>query len=430
MRWFLVLVAVMSLIYRPTSDGFPSDDNETALYSANKVVGDILPQGADEPFQRLVGTNGGGWLTTNTDPSVVGVDPLTLEDAPTGTDVGFAAPIRRYIQTSVLNGDFSQGPPDPSMPISDDNPLPYWTWTPDTLGTTIRWQADSAFGSGYIINPATLGSGTSDGRLWQMVPVPISQGQQYRVLLSVFGEATAASNTLLFQFYEKDGTTAIGSERSSAWPVAYDSELKIDAGLVPPKAAYLRVAIQFNFIAFLYISEVRVALLPAEATLGLKSRTSTTASITTSQTQVVGITIPANTFTVGSVYEFDIWGNVTSSAANTVTMRLRVGTTTLTGNIIANVAPTATTTASNNSFHLTGTVTVRTVGASGTIIGGIQFIGQDTQPFTVRLRASQETATVTVDTTVANILEATIVTGGATTSVTVQQASIRCVMAS
>jgi hypothetical protein len=35
-----------------------------------------------------------------------------------------------------------------------------------------------------------------------------------------------------------------------------------------------------------------------------------------------------------------------------------------------------------------------------------------------------------VDTTVANILEATIVTGGATTSVTVQQASIRCIMAS
>jgi hypothetical protein len=75
-------------------------------------------------------------------------------------------------------------------------------------------------------------------------------------------------------------------------------------------------------------------------------------------------------------------------------------------------------------------VTVRSVGASGTIIGGLQFIGQDTQPFTVRLRASQATATVSVDTTVANILEVTGVTGGATTSVTVQQATIKCVMAS
>ena len=430
MRWFLVPVAVMSLIYRPTSDGFPSDDNETALYSANRVVGDILPQGADEPFQRLTNTRGGGLLTTNSDPSVVGVDPLTLEDAPVGTDVGFAAPIRRFIQTGVLNGDFSQGPPDPSLPIGDDNPLPYWTWTPDD-DNSILWQADSAFGSGYVINPAPLVPGASPfGRLWQMVPVPISQGQQYRVLLSAWGENTAASNTLDWQFYEKDGSTTIGSELSSEWGVAYDSELKVDAGLVPPKAAYLRVGVSFSAAGRLYLGEVRAAFLPAEATVGLKSNTANTASITTTQTQVVGITIPANTFTAGSVYEFDIWGNVTSSAANTVTMRLRVGTTTLTGNIIANVAPTATTTASNNSFHLTGTVTVRTVGASGTIIGGIQFIGQDTQPFTVRLRASQETATVTVDTTVANILEATIVTGGATTSVTVQQASIRCIMAS
>jgi hypothetical protein len=68
-RWFLVLVAVMSLIYRPTSDGFPSDDNETALYSANKVVGDILPQGADEPFQRLTNMRRSGPMSGLPRPS-------------------------------------------------------------------------------------------------------------------------------------------------------------------------------------------------------------------------------------------------------------------------------------------------------------------------------------------------------------------------
>ena len=434
MRWFLVLVAVMSLIYRPTSDGFPSDDNETALYSANRVVGDILPQGADEPFQRLTNTRGGGLLTTNSDPSVVGVDPLTLEDAPVGTDVGFAAPIRRFIQTGVLNGDFSQGPPDPDMPISDDNPLPYWTWSENGSGQTLLWVEDTAYASGHKVEIVGTNAGTP-ATLSQFVPVPMSKGQQYRVLVSTFQENNNGGTGVFNmggQFYASDASTTIGSYLAGD-AVVGGGERRLDAGLVPATAAYIKITVTFDMANNSIpnaIGEVRVAFLPAEASLGLSSRTANTATITTTQTQVVGITIPANTFTAGSVYEFDIWGNVTSSAANTVTMRLRVGTTTLTGNIIANVAPTATTTASNNSFHLTGTVTVRSVGASGTIIGGIQFIGQDTQPFTVRLRASQETATVTVNTTVANILEATIVTGGATTSVTVQQATIRCVMAS
>lgn len=432
MRWFLVLVAVMSLIYRPTSDGFPSDDNETALYSANKVVGDILPQGADEPFQRLTDTvTGAGLFTTNSDPSVVGVDPLTGEDAPVGTDVGFGAAVRRYIQTGVLNGDFALPPPDTSLAIGDDNPLPYWTWEPGEAGQEAYSEANSATGSGRYIHITRKIGGTTYGSLSQIVPVPASAGQQFRVMFSMFEAATFGSSTpseLDVVFLKTDAATTTGDTRSRT--VIPGTEAKMDLGLVPTDAAYLSINFQPYADDEHDIREFRVAFIPAEATVGLKSNTANTATITTTQTQVVGITVPANTFTVGSVYEFDIWGNVTSSAANTVTMRLRVGTTTLTGNIIANVAPTATTTASNNSFHLTGTVTVRTVGASGTIIGGIQFIGQDTQPFTVRLRASQETATVTVDTTVANILEATIVTGGATTSVTVQQASIRCIMAS
>lgn len=414
MRWFLVLVAVMSLIYRPTSDGFPSDDNETALYSANKVVGDILPQGADEPFQRLTNTlTGSDLFTTNSDPSA--------------GDVGFVGSLRRGILSNVLNGDFADGPLYPDAPISDDNPLPYWTWTPAGLGESLRWVPDATYASGYRLDYVAGDPG--DSTLSQLVPVPMSRGQQWRVVGSTYGTLAAGAG-LSLQFVAIDKVTTIGDAIFRAF--VSGSETKVDAGLVPATAAYVQASYVFPGGASgdVDLGEVRVAFIPAEATLGLKSNTANVGAITTTQTQVVGITVPANTFTVGSVYEFDVWGNVTSSAANTVTMRLRVGTTTLTGNIIANVAPTATTTASNNSFHLTGTVTVRTVGASGTIIGGIQFIGQDTQPFTVRLRASQETATVTVNTTVANILEATIVTGGATTSVTVQQASIRCIMAS
>ena len=146
--------------------------------------------------------------------------------------------------------------------------------------------------------------------------------------------------------------------------------------------------------------------------------TANTSGITTTQTQVVGLTIPANTLTAGRTYRVTVSGTITSTVSNSVTLRCRIGTTTLTGNIVTSNAPNATTTASNDGFTWNALVTVRSTGASGTIIGESYFVGSNTQPFTVSSGHSGTTATVTVDTTVQNILEATIVTGAATTTVT------------
>lgn len=154
-------------------------------------------------------------------------------------------------------------------------------------------------------------------------------------------------------------------------------------------------------------------------------KAASSASITTSQTQVVGLAIPANTLEAGDVFRITAFGTCTSTVANAVTFRLRIGTTTLTGNILSTNNPTATTTASNDPFEIDALVTIRTTGASGTATGGQVMNGGATQPFGSATRTDQPTSTQTVDTTVANVLELTAVTAAGTTTVIFRQAVIQ-----
>jgi hypothetical protein len=409
------LLALLLLLVPVMGDGFPNDEDIPATFSANRVVGDVYPQGADAPGQQFVDT-------------IARVPLLSLNSDPSAGDVGFGSGLQRGIQTGVLNGDFSMPPPSLDEPISESNPLPYWTWEPDGAGYHIpTLTADSAYASGYklsIVRDAPSGAVTSN--IYQYVPVPRSQGQQYRVLLSMFQEGGAI---LRYQFYT-EAQVAIGSSVSTT--LGFASEIKVDAGLVPPTAAYIKVESPITSTGpfVVYIGEVRAAFLPAEASLGLGSLSATTGGITTTETQVKGITIPADTLVVGSVYKIEAWATMTSTAANVVTFRMRLGPTTLTGTVVDSINPTATTTASTDSFKVEALLTVRSVGATGTVTGGVSMFGGASQPFAVATRIDQLSSTVTIDTTVANILEFTAQTAAGTTTVTFRQAVITCLMAS
>jgi hypothetical protein len=152
-----------------------------------------------------------------------------------------------------------------------------------------------------------------------------------------------------------------------------------------------------------------------------------TAGITTTQTQVVGLTIPANTLTVGRTYRVTVSGTVTSSAVNVVTLRVRCGPTTLTGSILCAITPSSTNSASSDGFTFEALLTCRATGAGGTMIGEAFFVGGNSQPFGASVGHSNTTAPVTVDTTVQNVLEATIVTAAGTTTVTGRVAAIELV---
>jgi len=399
---------------------------------------------------RLVDSStGAGILTTNTDPNNVGVDPVTGADAPVGTDVGFGSMFRRLVHTNVINGDFGVAPPsgaysgsgDPTPYLIDSdsgsatyNPLPGWTWTPSTTSPQTAWiETTATAGSGSVFHSTKADPLTGAGILAQLIPVPASKGQQYRVLLSSYIQADIGSGStpdISYRFYRADATTAIGSVVTKQTNAGSAVETKVDVGLVPENAGYLFVYLTLPANDAFTIQEVRAAFLPAEASLGLKSNAAALGAITTTQTRVVGITVPAGSFTVGSTYRLTGYGVITSTVANAVTFRVRCGPTTLTGNIAGSRAPNATTTASADGFKVEFLFTVRSVGGSGSCIANGTTEGGPSQPFNTNSFVSGTTATVAVDTTVANELELTCVTAAGTTSVRFHQALIECVMAS
>lgn len=422
----LALLLVLPMGAR--GDGDWNDDDLPYTMATRLVSGDVLSD-ANLPLRLTDPTTGAGLFTTNTDPNAVGVDPLTGEDAPVGTDVGFGAALRRFVHTGVLNGDFALPPPDPSRPIDNtENPLPYWTWTPVDGTVELTSDTDSAYASGRTVTfRATGAAGAS--YLTQFVPVPLSRGQQYRALLSAF--MTKTYLILGYTYYQNDATSAIGTEKQVIGTT--DAEAQIDAGLVPTNAAYIRIRIQYlpDLADTSTIGEVRAAFLPAEATVGLSSRYTTTGAISTTETQVVGATIPANSLVAGSQYVLKAFGtlSVSGGVARTATFRLRVGPTTLTGATIESMNPTTTTTASGDGYMIEATLTIASTGATGDTYGTIEMNG-GSQPFAVGSRVDVSSAAVTIDTTVANVIELTAETSNAAATTTFRQAYIQCVMAS
>jgi hypothetical protein len=403
-----------------------------------EFVGDSVSDGFSGRITDPV--TGAGLFNPNLDPAEVGQDEDGNEYA-AGTDMSFGSAIRRQMHTNVINGDFSVLPPGgvDSLIVSDQNdadfnPLPGWTWTPATDGSqTLQVTADAAFASGYKLTAYANGLGSTKGTLDQWVAIPISQGQQYRVLLSMYGPNGSYSDTFDYRYYKADAATAAGLNVSVS-PVAGGSttETKVDAGLVPTNAAYIRVRLVVgNVVGSRSYAEVRCAFLPAEATLGLGSISAQSSAITNTETAVKSVIIPANTFVVGSVYRVTLYATVTSTVSNVVTTRCRIGPTTLTGAIVAYTAPAATSSASADPYEVQVLITVRSVGAAGTVMAQLRRTNSPSQPFsTTPYSVEGGTGTTTIDTTVANLIEMTIVTAAGTTTVRAQQCVIECVMAS
>jgi len=166
---------------------------------------------------------------------------------------------------------------------------------------------------------------------------------------------------------------------------------------------------------------------------GVASIVAASAAITNTQVQVVGATIPATMLRVGTVLRFEASGTITSTVDNVITFRVRLGPTTLTGNIPASLAVhcgSTPGTATAAPFVIQVRVTIRTITANGTAYGAGSALGMPTAgvdqafPYPVELFAP---ASVAVDCTVDNIAELTCVTAAATTAVTFQSAVIEIV---
>lgn len=153
------------------------------------------------------------------------------------------------------------------------------------------------------------------------------------------------------------------------------------------------------------------------------SARTTAAAIANTETVIISYTCAANELAAGMTFHFKAWFSQAGANAATPTLRIRIGTTTLTGNIAATLTGTAGNAGTLGSIE--GMFTVRTDGAGGTAIGGLRWFkgGQATIVAT-------PTATVAVDTTAANQkVELTFISGSGTNTYTWTIASVAKVVA-
>jgi hypothetical protein len=167
------------------------------------------------------------------------------------------------------------------------------------------------------------------------------------------------------------------------------------------------------------------------ATIGAPALTDTKAlttqpAIANTETVVISYTCAANELAVGTTFRFKAYSTRAGTTSASPVIRIRVGTTTLIGNIAATLTPPANTLAVGNVIE--GLVTVITTGAGGTIRGSLENIvhlaAVTIQP------AVASTAAVAVNTTSANMLiELTFISGNAANTYTFQNATLEKVVA-
>lgn len=145
--------------------------------------------------------------------------------------------------------------------------------------------------------------------------------------------------------------------------------------------------------------------------------TTTPATISTTETVVHQISLPANSLLVGSTYRVTAFVTITGTTP-TVLARLRIGTagTTADTQVCATAAATCT---SGSGVLILGFVTIRSVGSGGTALGNVTTQGT---ALATSDQNSAQTATVTVNTTVANFAELTLIGGGTAPVITVVNA--------
>lgn len=214
-------------------------------YNPGELPGQIVDEGQ---MGRIVDPiSGASWLNPNSDPDEVGIDPITGEDYPAGTDVGFGLMAYDALVSGLYNSQFSVGPPDAGSPIEETyNEVPYWSYHQDDAGhIRASWVAEAGAPGGHAIEwTVTAGADGDEAYFEQIVPVsPWSYGTLAPTL-------RCQDSGTYVQFIRSQFLTADGSETGSEAEagqfdgVAWGStETVVVPIAVPSDARYLRVRV-------------------------------------------------------------------------------------------------------------------------------------------------------------------------------------------
>jgi hypothetical protein len=149
--------------------------------------------------------------------------PLVSTSSDGETALLFGPAALREIQTGVANGDFAIPPDAAGDTITEENPLPYWTFTDVNSAGAITCAVveDATAGSGNTLR-FTITAGTPNSRsvtLRRFIPVSSTRNQAfaYQPEVNTFGATNTANSTIRMQsqFYEIDQTTTTGTVNDS-----------------------------------------------------------------------------------------------------------------------------------------------------------------------------------------------------------------------
>lgn len=145
--------------------------------------------------------------------------PLVANNSDGETSLLFGPAALREIQTGVANGSWEVTPDQATATVTEENPIPYWTFT-DTNSSgaiTCAIVADASSGSSNTLRwSIAAGSANSlSAKLTRFVPVASTRNRAfaYSPEVNTFGATNTAIATIRMQaqFYKADQTTTTGS---------------------------------------------------------------------------------------------------------------------------------------------------------------------------------------------------------------------------
>jgi hypothetical protein len=200
--------------------------------------------------------------------------PLVSTSSDGETALLFGPAALREIQAGVANGDFAIPPDDAEATITEENPLPYWTFT-DTSSSgkiTAALVNDTASASANVLRFTAI-TGTAvlqQVNFTRYVPIPSSRDRAFAIVPELY--VSAASGTkmqaqLRYAFYTSD-LTLIGSEQTvgSRTSLGQIQATPTANSAAPSNAAYVLITVRVQITTAdttatetIDISEVRLS---------------------------------------------------------------------------------------------------------------------------------------------------------------------------
>jgi hypothetical protein len=150
--------------------------------------------------------------------------PLVSTNSDGETSLLFGPAALREIQAGIVNGNWAIPPDAAGDTITEENPLPYWTFT-DTNSSgaiTCAVVADATAGSGNVLR-WSVDASTTTGKsaiLSRYVPVAASRNRAFAHIPELnTASATSTANasvTITYQYYKQDYTSTGSSGSSTA----------------------------------------------------------------------------------------------------------------------------------------------------------------------------------------------------------------------